>query len=304
MPVPNYQSLMLPLLMLASDGSEHTNAQAVEKLGAQFNLTDEDRREMLPSGQGKFSNRIGWARIYLGKACLLESTGRARFKITKRGRELLATNPAAITNHLLDQYPEFRDFRERNPPADRSSSAIQSENAQTPEEVLASTYQTIRRSVADDLLKKIREVPPSFFETLVVDLLVAMGYGGSRRDAGQALGGTGDGGVDGIIKEDKLGLDVVYIQAKRWKAGNTVGRPEIQSFAGSLEGHRARKGVFITTSKFTQDAIEYTRRIEKKIVLINGEELAQLMIDHNIGVAEAASYSVKKIDNDYFEEIE
>lgn len=295
---------MLPLLMLASDGSEHTNAEAVEKLGAQFNLTDEDRREMLPSGQAKFSNRIGWARIYLGKACLLESTGRARFKITKRGRELLATDPPAITNHLLDRYPEFRDFRERNPPADRSSSTIQSENTQTPEEILASTYQTIRRSLADDLLKRIREVHPSFFEILVVDLLVAMGYGGSRRDAGQALGGTGDGGVDGIIKEDKLGLDVVYIQAKRWKAGNTVGRPEIQSFAGSLEGHRARKGVFITTSKFTQDAIEYTRRIEKKIVLINGEELAQLMIDHNIGVAEAASYSVKKVDNDYFEEIE
>jgi len=151
-------------------------------------------------------------------------------------------------------------------------------------------------------LKRIREVPPAFFEALVVDLLVAMGYGGSRKDAGQALGRSGDGGVDGMIKEDKLGLDVVYVQAKRWKNGNTVGRPEVQAFAGSLEGHRARKGVFITTSKFTQDAIQYIQRIEKKIVLINGEELAQLMIDHNVGVTEVANYTVKKIDNDYFEE--
>jgi restriction system protein len=151
-------------------------------------------------------------------------------------------------------------------------------------------------------LKRVREVPPTFFEGLVVDLLVAMGYGGSRKHAGQALGRTGDGGVDGIIKEDKLGLDVVYVQAKRWKNANTVGRPGVQAFAGSLEGHRARKGVFITTSKFTEDAIEYVQRIEKRIVLINGEELAQLMIDHNVGVSEVANYIVKKIDNDYFEE--
>ena len=256
---------------------------------------------MLPSGQTKFGNRIGWARTYLGKACLLESAGRARFKIANRGRDLLATNPPAITNQVLDQYAEFREFRERTPQVDRTA-AFNAENGQTPEELLASTYQTIRRSLADDLLKKIREVPPGFFEAIVVHLLVAMGYGGSRKDAGQALGASGDGGVDGIIKEDKLGLDVVYIQAKRWKIANTIGRPEIQAFAGSLEGHRARKGVFITTSKFTQEAIEYIQRIEKKIVLINGEELAQLMIDYKIGVTEVASYSVKKIDNDYFEE--
>jgi restriction system protein len=301
MPIPDYQTLMLPLLRLASDGREHTNAEAAEKLAAQLNLADEDRREMLPSGQTKFSNRIGWARTYLGKACLLESAGRARFKITKRGRDLLETNPSAVTNQLLDRYAEFREFRERTPQADRAATAHH-ENGQTPEEILASTYQTIRRSLADDLLKRIREVPPSFFEALVVDLLVAMGYGGSRKDAGQALGRSGDGGVDGIIKEDKLGLDVVYVQAKRWKNANSVGRPDVQAFAGSLEGHRARKGVFITTSKFTQDAIEYIQRIEKKIVLINGEELAQLMIDHNIGVSEIANYPVKKIDNDYFEE--
>jgi len=293
---------MLPLLKVASDGQEHTNAEAAEKLAAQFRLTDEDRRELLPSGQTKFSNRVGWARTYLGKACLLESAGRAKFRITQRGRDLLATNPPAITNDVLDQYSEFREFRERTRQEDRSTAAIHTENEQTPEELLAFTYQTIRRSLADDLLRKIREVPPSFFEALVVDLLVAMGYGGSRKDAGKALGGNGDGGVDGIIKEDKLGLDVVYVQAKRWKNGNTVGRPEIQAFAGSLEGQRARRGVFITTSKFTQDAIAYTQRIEKKIVLINGEELAQLMIDHNVGVAEVANYTLKKIDHDYFEE--
>lgn len=302
MPIPDYQALMLPLLKLASDGREHTNAEAAERLSAELNPADEDRREMLPSGQTKFSNRVGWARTYMGKACLLESAGRARFKITKRGRELLAKNPPAITNQVLDQYPEFREFRERAPQVDRAIPPTHAENEQTPEELLASTYQTIRRSLTDDLLKKVREVPPAFFEALVVDLLVAMGYGGSRKDAGQALGGSGDGGVDGIIKEDKLGLDVVYVQAKRWKNTNTVGRPEVQGFAGSLEGHRARKGVFITASKFTQDAIEYVQRIERKIVLINGEELAQLMIDHNIGVADVANYTVKRIDNDYFEE--
>jgi restriction system protein len=302
MPIPDYQQLMLPLLTLASDGHEHTNAEAAEKLASQFKLTDDERREMLPSGQTKFSNRVGWARTYLGKACLLESTGRARFKITKRGRDLLGTNPPVITNQLLEQYAEFREFRDRSQ-AERAATPASSESSQTPEELLASTYQTIRRSLADDLLKKVREVPPAFFETLVVDLLVAMGYGGSRKDAGQALGGSGDGGVDGIIKEDRLGLDVVYIQAKRWKNASTVGRPEVQAFAGSLEGHRARKGVFITTSKFTQDAIEYVQRIEKRIVLISGEDLAQFMIDHNIGVAEVASYAVKKIDNDYFEEV-
>jgi restriction system protein len=301
MAIPDYQTLMLPLLKLASDGQEHKNAEAVEKLAAQLNLTEEDRREMLPSGQTTFSSRVGWARTYLGKACLLESAGRATFKITKRGRDLLATNPPAISNQVLDQYAEFRAFRERTPQPDRAVST-HVENGQTPEEQLACTYQTLRRSLADDLLKRVREVPPAFFEGLVVDLLVAMGYGGSRKDAGQALGRTGDGGVDGIIKEDKLGLDVVYVQAKRWKNANTVGRPDVQAFAGSLEGHRARKGVFITTSKFSQDATEYVRRIEKKIVLINGEELAQLMIDHNIGVSEVANYSVKRIDNDYFEE--
>lgn len=290
MAIPDYQALMLPLLKLASDGGEHTNAEAAEKLASELNLAEEDRRQMLPSGQAKFSNRIGWARTYMGKAGLLESAGRARFKITKRGRDLLAKNPQTITNQVLDQYPEFREFRERSPQADRATPTPHGESEQTPEELLASTYQTIRRSLADDLLKRIGELPPSFFESLVVDLLVAMGYGGSRRDAGQALGGTGDGGVDGLIKEDKLGLDVVYVQAKRWKNNNTVGRPEVQAFAGSLEGHRARRGVFITTSKFTQDAIAYTQRIEKKIILFNGEELAQLMIDHNVGVSEVATF--------------
>jgi len=301
MAIPDYQTLMLPLLKLAGDGRQHTNVEAAEELAAQFHLSEEDRREMLSSGQTKFSNRIRWARTYLGKAGLLESAGRARFKITQRGRDLLATNPPAITNQVLERYPEFREFRERTPHADRTVAA-QPKNGQTPEEFLASTYQTIRRSLADDLLNKVRRVAPAFFEKLVVDLLVAMGYGGSRMDAGRALGRTGDGGIDGIIKEDKLGLDVVYVQAKRWNNANTVGRAEVQAFAGSLEGHRARKGVFITTSKFTQDAIEYAQRIEKKIVLINGEELAQLMIDHNIGVSEVASYTVKKVDNDYFEE--
>ncbi len=298
MTVPDYQSLMPPLLKILSDGREHSLAEVIEILAQQFALTDDDKKELLPSGrQAKFDNRVGWARTYLKKAGLLESTGRGEFRITKRGFEVLEGHPADINTKFLKQFPEFLEFQKASRQGGKQDQGVE-EREQTPEEVLESSYQDLRRELARELLERIKNCSPRFFEKLVVDLLVAMGYGGSRKDAGQAVGQSGDGGIDGIIKEDKLGLDVVYIQAKRWE-GN-VGRPIVQTFAGSLEGQKARKGVLITTSRFSQEAKEYVNKIEKKIVLIDGEQLAQLMIDHNIGVTEVASYTVKRVDSDYF----
>jgi restriction system protein len=305
MPIPDYQTLMLPLLLLTGDGKEHTLAQAAEAVSKQFNLSETERNEMLPSGgQLKIFSRIGWSRTYMAKAGLLETVSRGKFRITPRGLSLLKTNPQKIDVNLLNQYPEFVEFRTGSV-SSKTSSGIPAEadlNAaqQTPQELLESSYQTLHRQIADDLLEKIAKASPRFFEKLVVDLLVAMGYGGSRKDAGQAIGKSGDDGIDGIIKEDRLGLDAVYVQAKRWKA--TVGRPDVQSFAGSLEGHRARKGVFITTSQFSGDAKEYVNRIEKKIILIDGEQLANLSIEFGIGVEPITSYKVQRIDADYFEE--
>ena len=298
MAIPDYQSLMLPLLKIANDGTEHDLGDAIEILGIQFNLTNEERNELLPSGvQTKFDNRVGWARTHLRKAGLLDSPKRGRFQITNRGREVLKSNLANITVKYLRQFPEYLEFVSKQ---ENKQDEKEEEINQTPEEVLESSYQNLKRNLAQELLERVKKCSPRFFEKLVVDLLVSMGYGGSRKDAGQAVGRSGDEGIDGIIKEDKLGLDVVYLQAKRWDS--TVGRPVVQAFAGSLEGHRARKGVLITTSQFSQDAKEYVGRIEKKIVLIDGEQLAQLMIEHGVGVAEVVSYTVKKVDIDYFGE--
>jgi restriction system protein len=302
MAVPDYQSLMLPLLKITGDQQEHGLGEVIDTLALQFELTDADRQEILPSGrQGKFDNRVGWARTYLKKAGLIESTGRARFCITDCGLEVLRSNLVGINTKFLRQYPEFLEFQTTSRQSNKRDDEEEAEEpGQTPEEILESSYQGLRHDLAQELLERVKNSLPRFFENLVVDLLVAMGYGGSKADAGQAVGRSGDGGIDGIIKEDKLGLDVVYIQAKRWEG--TVGRPVVQAFAGSLEGQRARKGVLITTSQFSQDARDYVTRIEKKIVLIDGEQLAQLMIDHNIGVAEVASYVVKRADLDYFGE--
>lgn len=305
MPVPDYQTLMLPLLRLTEDRQEHTLAQAVEVMAQKFDLSEADRNEMLPSGgQLKIFNRIGWARSYMAKAGLLEAVGRGIFKITARGIALLKTKPAKIDVNLLNQYPEFVEFRTG---AASVKSGSESKNGaeihlaqETPQELLESSYQTLHHQIAEDLLEKISKSSPRFFEKLVVDLLVAMGYGGSRKDAGRAIGKTGDDGIDGIIKEDRLGLDAVYVQAKRWKS--TIGRPDVQSFAGSLEGHRARKGVFITTSQFSGDAKEYVTRIEKKIILIDGEQLANLSIEFGIGVEPVNTYKIQRIDLDYFED--
>ena len=301
MPIPDFQSAMLPVLRLAQDGKDHTLREAVEAIAVEFKATEEERNELLPSGrQRRLHNRVGWAKTYLQKAGLVEPNGRGRFRITPRGREVLQGRPSRIDMKFLEQFPEYNAFAAlRHDAAEAEPSALEPLSAtETPEEILEESYQELRRRLADELLDRIKACDPKFFEKLVVDLLVTMGYGGSRKDAGQAVGQSGDEGIDGIIKEDRLGLDVVYIQAKRWN--NTVGRPVVQAFAGSLEGQRARKGVLITTSDFSREARDYVRQIEKKIVLIEGSELAKLMIDHGVGVTEVATYTVKKLDLDYF----
>ncbi len=304
MAVPGYQTFMLPLMQLAADGLEHTSKEAINALADQFHLSEDDRRELLPSGATlKYPSRIGWARTYLTKARLLETIGEGRFRITARGREVLKSRPSTIDMRFLRQFSEFREFQGElstpNDPPGTDRQVIQEDSPrQTPQETLESIYLTLRRELAQDLLERIKACSPRFFEQLVVDLLVAMGYGGSRKDAGEAVGQSGDRGIDGIIKEDRLGLDVVYVQAKRWDS--VVGRPTVQAFAGSLEGQRARKGVLITTSQFSPEAKDYVTRIEKKIVLIDGEQLTHYMMDHGIGVAESATYVVKRVDLDYF----
>jgi restriction system protein len=298
MTIPDYQSIMLPLLKLAGDRQEHSLREVIEALADEFYLTDEERKELLPSGrQATFDNRVGWARTYLKKAGLLESIKRGYFQITERGLDVLKQNPPEIDNAFLRQFPEFIEFQT---PRDKKRIEQDVSDTQTPEEEIEAAYQGVRQELVTELLQTIRSCSPAFFERLVIDLLVKMGYGGTRKDAGQAVGRSGDGGIDGIIKEDRLGLDIVYIQAKRWD--NPVGRPEIQKFAGALQGQRARKGIFITTSAFTQSAQDYVSRIDSKIVLIDGNTLAQLMIDYNIGVAPVTSYELKRVDTDYFTE--
>lgn len=293
---------MLPFLRYTADGKEHTLRDAEENLAEHFNLSPSERAELLPSGQqGVFKNRIGWARTYLKKAALLESPKRAVFKITERGLKTLASNPSRIDGKYLEQFPEFMEFREAAKPENGLSTPAElSQSKTTPEESIELAHQGLRDQLASELLGRILGCSPTFFEQLVVELLVKMGYGGSRKDAGERIGQSGDGGIDGIIKEDRLGLDTIFIQAKRWQG--SVGRPEIQKFVGALQGQRAKKGVFITTSSYTADAADYATRIDTKVVLIDGKQLAGLMIDFDVGVSQAATYIVKRIDSDYFEE--
>lgn len=302
MAIPDYQTCMLPFLRHLGDGKEHLLRDTEEALAGHFNLTPAERAELLPSGQqGVFKNRIGWARTYLKKAALIEATRRAVFKITERGMATLASNPLKIDTKFLEQWPEFMEFRDISRPIVGQPQPAELPLATTtPEEAIELAYQGLREQLAQELLSRILSCSPTFFEQLVVELLVKMGYGGSRKDAGERIGQTGDGGIDGIIKEDRLGLDTIFIQAKRWQG--SVGRPEIQKFVGALQGQRARKGVFITTSTYTSDAIDYTSRIDTKVVLIDGKQLSALMIDFDIGVSVSASYVVKRVDSDYFEE--
>lgn len=295
---------MLPFLAYMSDNKEHSLRQVIEHLASHFELSPADRQEMLPSGTKPiFDNRVSWAKTYLLKAGILESPKRAIFKITPRGQQVLGQNHQRIDIAFLKQFPEFIEFlRPGNSNESQQATNEQIDTAQsTPEEILEDSYQNIRRTLAQDLLAKIKASPPAFFERLVVELLVKMGYGGSIKDAGKATRLTGDEGIDGIIKEDRLGLDFIYIQAKRWD-NQAVGRPDIQSFVGALDGQRATKGIFITTSRFSETAKEYVKTITKKVILIDGVELASYMIDFGLGVSTFATYELKKIDTDYFEE--
>jgi restriction system protein len=302
--IPDYQTLMLPLLKLVSDGKEYKLNEAVERLGKQFNLSNEERSELLPSGQTfVFASRVGWAKTYLKKSGLLDTPKRGIITITKRGKDVLKENVSEINVKYLKRYPEFLEFHSPKRENANVNDAIFIEEVklqQTPEEQIEFGYQNIRKALAQEILTKLKNVHPSFFEKIVVELLVKMGYGGSIAEAGKATRYSNDEGIDGIIKEDKLGLDVIYVQAKRWEG--VVGRPELHKFVGALAGQGAKKGIFITTSSFTKDAEQYTPKNETKIVLIDGEKLAQYMIDYNLGVSVQNSYEIKKIDSDYFEE--
>ena len=301
MSIPDFQTLMLPLLKVVADGREYRLRDVVELLAEEFHLTDEERQQLLPSGRyPTFDNRTAWAKTYLKKAGLIDQPRRAYFQLTARGREVLKSSPSLINMKFLEQFPEYMAFKENSEQAETLQQLAPSTSSQneTPEELIESGAKTIRKELAGEILQRVKGCPPAFFERLVVELLVKMGYGGTRQDAGRAIGRSGDEGIDGVIHEDRLGLDVIYLQAKRWES--VVGRPEIQKFVGALQGQRAKKGVFITTSDFTKEAVDYVRNIDNKVVLINGALLANLMIDHNVGVSLAATYEIKKIDSDYF----
>jgi restriction system protein len=303
MTIPNYQIIMLPALSCLSDGEEHSMKSLRESLLTKFNLSDEDRVEMLPSGKQKtFDNRVHWARFYMLKAGLLEATKRGYIQITQRGMDSLSQNLDKIDNDYLSQFDEFNQFKNaKTSVGTMPKSGVKSGDTDvTPEESLEIAFQDLHNELKEELLKTVLNCSPSYFEHLVVDLLVGMGYGGSRKEAGKVMGQSGDEGIDGIINEDKLGLDVIYIQAKRWQEKSSVGRPEIQKFAGALQGKRAKKGIFITTTTFTKEAVKYVEQIESKIILIDGFRLTDYLIDNNVGVETVSSFDVKKINTDYF----
>lgn len=298
MAIPDFQSIMMPLLRFCTDGHDHSNQESLDALAAEFGLTDNERKQLLPSGQQRvFDNRVAWARAHMKMALLLENPRRGIFRITERGKSVLEQAPPAIDLKFLRQFPEYIDARDK-PKAEVSSEPEQ--ETQTPEEQIGHAYEALQASLASELLSQLKAASPSFFEKVVVDVLVRMGYGGSLKDAGQAIGRSGDEGIDGVINEDRLGLDSIYIQAKKWEG--SVSRPEIQKFAGALQGKRATKGVFITTSTFTDGAKDFATNISSKIILLDGFHLARLMIEYGVGVSTEATYELKKIDSDFFNE--
>jgi restriction system protein len=299
MAVPDFQSLTLPLLQLSGDGQIHRLADARGNLATRLGLSEDDRKELLPSGrQTRLANRVAWAKIYLERAGLLESPERGQFRITERGREVLGSPPERIDISFLNRFPEFAEFRSGHHRASESTPPTATEQDATPEEALEGAYERLQTDLARELLERVRGLAPDSFERLVVDVMLHMGYGGGKR--GSTTQHAADGGIDGIINEDRLGLDVIYLQAKRWE--NPVGRPEIQKFVGALHGRRARKGVFITTSRFTPDAVSYVESIDPRVVLVDGENLARLMIDHEVGVATSDTLKIRRVDADYFAE--
>ena len=292
MAIPEIPSIMLPLLQLAADNDTLRFRDAVDLLADRLRLTETERLEIMPDGRTRrLYYRVSFARGRLKKLGLLEDPARGQFRITELGRRFLRSKPSRVDLRSIRRIDGSGDGTDDGP-SDTDEPTV------TPEETLQDAYEALRKNLAADLLEQVKQAPPAFFESLVVDVLVRMGYGGSRKDAGEAIGQAGDEGIDGIIKEDRLGLDIIYIQAKRWES--TVGRPEVQRFAGALQGRRARKGVFITTSSFSREAVDYASRIETKVILIEGQRLAELMIDHGVGVRTDATYELKRIDADYF----
>lgn len=308
--IPSYEEMMPAVLKVLMDGQQKPLKQVYDDVAAFYGFSEHQRSLHLPSGKQTYvRSRVGWAKTYLVKAGLIKQPKRGMCEITQRGREALSSGQV-INNNYLAQFDTFNRFLSAsnesvNTSASggesgiESSTLAQNDDSQTPTELIAKAFAALDSALADERLEQIHSLSPKFFEQLVVDLMLAMGYGGSQKDAGQATQYTNDGGVDGIIKEDKLGLDSIYLQAKRYR-DNTVGRPDIQAFAGALDMHRARKGVFITTASFSKDAREFVSMIEKRLVLIDGRELAALMIEHNVGVSTRELYAVKAIDSDYF----
>lgn len=301
MAIPDYQTLMRPVLAAVADGSPHRIRDLVPLLADQYKLSDEERNQLLPSGMQRIlDNRVGWAVSYMKKAGLLTSPQKGVTQITSVGLQVLKDHPERVDNSVLAQFPSFQEFKAPKPATIAKPTSVGISDGQTPEESLEATWSQLNASLGQALLLKIKDASPKFFEKLVLDLLVRMGYGGSFADAATMLGKSGDQGVDGVIKEDKLGLDMVYVQAKRWD--QQVAGAEVQAFAGSLEGHHAQKGVFITTSGFSPAAKAYVEKIQKRIVLIDGQRLVELMIEHNVGITTTRNYEVKRIESDYFEE--
>ena len=311
MPIPNYEQAMIPVLRVLAASSPRHRREISAAVSDLLRLTDDERKRMLPSGKSPvILSRVGWALSYMKHAKLVDSPKRGIYQLADRGRQALADQPDGIDSEYLEQFPEFIEFQNRTrEAAPGTEGAVETTRVapgapapvQSPEEALENAYSRLRGTLQAELLDAVKTASPSFFENLVIDLLVRMGYGGSRPEAARAVGKTGDGGIDGVIDEDRLGLDVIYVQAKRWEA--TVGRPEIQKFAGALQGQRAKKGIFITTSAFSREAEEYAQRIENRIVLIDGIRLASLMFDFDVGVNPREAYTVKHLDSDYFEEV-
>jgi restriction system protein len=306
MPIPEFQSFFYPFLNLAKDGQEHSLQEVRDHLTNFFSLTEDEKAEKVPSGtQTKFDNRIYWTKSYFVKAKLLESSKRAHFRITERGLNFLNRFQNEITVKDLKEIDEFKEFSQGNGESESTEQVSQNDISifedKTPIEKLEESYQIIHNELAEQLLEKVKDNTWQFFEDLVVDLMVKMGYGGSRNRAGEKLKRTSDEGIDGIINEDKLGLDLIYLQAKRWTKDGGIGRPEIQKFVGALHGQRAKKGVFITTSYFAKTAYDYVKTIDPKVILIDGATLANLMIENNVGTSTVESYQIKKVDLDYFE---
>lgn len=303
MNIPKYNEIMLPMLIELSNGKEQAISDIKNKLALKFKLSEQDLKELLPSGnQPVFDNRVGWARTYLKKALLIENTKRGVFKITQRGQEVIKENLSDINSSYLKKFDEFKEFQNISKEEEIQRENISTDSESTPIELFERSYSKILSDLKKEILDQVLSCSPSFFEKLVVDLVINLGYGGSRKEAGEAFRTTGDEGIDGIIKEDKLGLDLIYLQAKRWKKDACVGRPEIQKFAGALQGKRARKGIFITTSYFSSEAREFVTHIDSKIILIDGDELCRLMIESNTGLSTISNYEIKRIDTDYFNE--